>query len=83
MSTLSFGERVGLLRRRKGLTQEALGQEVGITQNALSRVERGDIKMLSGTLVALLADALGTSADYLLGRVQEPDQEESMAPAGV
>jgi transcriptional regulator with XRE-family HTH domain len=69
---LSFGERLAVLRRRQGLTQSAVASQAGISPNTLARVERGKVQMLRGDTVALLADTLDTTTDYLLGRVQNP-----------
>ena len=68
---LSFGERIGLLRRRQGLTQRKLGAEAGIHPNTIARLERGRLTDLPGKSVARLAHTLGTSADYLLGLSEE------------
>jgi transcriptional regulator with XRE-family HTH domain len=70
---LTFGERISVLRRRKGLTQQALADQAAIKANTVARVERGKVKMLRGDTVFALAKALGTSADYLLGATDEPD----------
>jgi len=75
---LSFGERIGLLRRRQGMTQRMLGEEVGIHPNTIARLERGKLTDLPGKSVARLALALGTTADYLLGLSEQeaPRAEE-------
>jgi DNA-binding Xre family transcriptional regulator len=80
---LTFGERIAVLRRRKGLTQQELAAQVGITQNTITRVETGMVKMLRGDTVAALAKALGTSADYLLSLCEEPDIASEGMPAGL
>ena len=79
---LSFGERIGLLRRRQGMTQRTLGEEADIHPNTIARLERGKLTDLPGKAVARLAQALGTTADYLLGlSEQETPREETPAPA--
>jgi transcriptional regulator with XRE-family HTH domain len=70
---LTFGERISVLRRRKGLTQQELADQAAIKANTVARVERGKVKMLRGDTVFALAKALGTSSDYLLGSADEPD----------
>lgn len=54
------------MRIDQGLTQEALALESGITRNVLIRVEHGRIGLLYERLFDL-ADALGVSANELLG----------------
>ena len=75
---LTFGERIAVLRRRKGLTQHELAEPTGITANTVARVERGHVKMLRGDTVAALADALGTTTDYLLGRTEDSGVEPAV-----
>ena len=79
---LSFGERIVLLRRRQGMTQRTLGEEAGIHPNTIARLERGKLTDLPGKAVARLAQALGTTTDYLLGLSEqdEPDAPSSSAP---
>ena len=72
---LSFGERIHVMRRRRGMTQAALASAVGMNSNFLARVERGDVKDVAGQLVAKLAQALGCSTDYLLGLADDTDEE--------
>jgi transcriptional regulator with XRE-family HTH domain len=73
---LSFGERIGILRRRQGMTQRTLGAAAEIHPNTIARLERGRLTDVPGRYVARLARALGTTADYLLGLT---DQEETSA----
>ena len=78
---LSFGERIVLLRRRQGMTQRTLGEEAGIHPNTIARLERGKLTDLPGKFVARLAQALGTTADYLLGLSEQETQREEEAQA--
>lgn len=79
MTTL--GERLLILRRRQDLTQRALARSAGLNSNTLARVERGELKDLSGQLLAGLARALGTTTDFLLGLSEREEREEDMARA--
>jgi transcriptional regulator with XRE-family HTH domain len=65
------GERVLLLRRRKGLTQPQLAQQTGMGIATLNRIENGHQSMAMDKVVALVR-VLGTTADYLLGLSEEP-----------
>jgi transcriptional regulator with XRE-family HTH domain len=55
-------------RRAAGLTQAELAEAVGITNESLSRAERGTILPTVRTL-SRLATVLGTTLDALAGRV--------------
>ena len=60
-----IGERIKLLRIRKGTTQEAMASMLGVTSQAISKWENNatlpDISML-----VPIADYFGVSVDYLL-----------------
>ena len=70
-----LGGRIALLRRRRGLTQEQLAQELGVSAPAVSKWETNhscpDI-----TILCPLARALGTTVDTLLQFEEEPDRQE-------
>src|SRR6266446_3890861 len=80
---LSFGERIGLLRRRQGMTQRTLGEEADIHPNTIARLERGKLTDLPGRAVARLAHTLGTTTDYLLGLSEEETPREDAAAGAV
>jgi len=68
----TFGERLFLVRRRRGMGQAELARLAGISVAALSKYERG-LRDPQGVVIAALAVALGVSADYLLGLRHNPD----------
>ncbi len=74
---MTLGERVLVLRRRRGLTQAQLAGQVGVNKMTIWRLEHGAIDDVKGQVIGRLAEALGCSADYLLGRGEEPKEEES------
>ena len=61
-----------LIRARKAKCSQAeLAEHLGITQQEISRYERGEIKAPVNYL-ADVAEYCGVSVDYLLGREPEP-----------
>ena len=76
MSTL--GERIKVLREQKGWSQADLSQETGILQATISRVESGVIPSLKSENILKLAKALNTSADFLVGKIDKMDFEDSL-----
>ena len=77
--SMTFGERVALLRRRRGFTQGDLAAQLGVRGNTISRIEKGTqgkwgFEDVKGKTVAALARHLRVSADYLLG-LSEDDRE--------
>lgn len=63
---LEAGKRIAELRRRKGMTQEQLGQQLSITGQAVSKWENGD-SLPDTLLLVSLARTLDCTTDYLLG----------------
>ena len=63
-----------LVRARKSkCSQAALAEHLGISQQEVSRYERGEIKAPVSYL-ADVAEFCGVSVDYILGRETEPVQ---------
>ena len=72
-----MGQRVADIREKAGLTQTQLGKKIGVSQRVIANWERKPVALRAEQLAAL-AEALGVSADYLLGR---PDAKPP-APKG-
>ncbi len=70
---MNIGARILTLRKQKGITQELLAAELGVTAAAVSKWEKGytlpDILMLCA-----LADYFGVTTDDLLDRTAEEKQ---------
>ena len=62
----TIGERVMLIRRRRGLSQRTLAARAQMSPTALNRLERG-LQSVWAERLATLARILDVSADYLLG----------------
>ena len=74
-------ERLRLRRVKKRLSQKALGEAIGQDQAYISRLESGIITDITVQTLERLADTLEVSADYLLGRTEEPDADIRCEPA--
>ena len=68
-------ERLMIMRRRRGLTQECLADKVGMVKTDISKYERG-VSMPTVARLAKLARALGCASDYLLGLAGDDASEE-------
>lgn len=66
-----FAERVQQLRVERGLKQKELGEEIGLSQKAISTIESGTRSTTIEKLI-LLAKFFDVSTDYLLGLKDEP-----------
>ena len=58
--------RIKNLREKRGLIQEILASELGITQQMLSKYER-DITVIKVDILKRLAEYFNVTTDYLLG----------------
>jgi transcriptional regulator with XRE-family HTH domain len=61
-----FGARLAALRQSRGLSQEALAAEVGVSRRVIAYYEARDAQP-PGALLGTLARALKSSSDALLG----------------
>lgn len=66
-----FAFRVKKLRKQCKLSQQELGEELGLKQTTISGIESGNRTTTIEKLI-LLAQFFDVSADYLLGLKDEP-----------
>jgi transcriptional regulator with XRE-family HTH domain len=67
-----LGTRVKTLREARGLTQGQLAYKASTTSAQISRLENNERPGAQAVLIGRIAAALGTTADYLLGRTSDP-----------
>ena len=67
-----IGARVRAARELKGWTQGQLAYKAGTVAAQISRIEHNERPGAQARLVAAIAEALGVSLDYLLGRTGDP-----------
>ncbi len=72
LNYIAIGQRIRALRMEKGLSQSALSELIDKTPTYISYIENGIKSMSLDTFVAV-ANALGTTADELLGNCIESD----------
>jgi transcriptional regulator with XRE-family HTH domain len=64
---MTIGDHIILLRKQKTLLQAALGKAIGTSGNIFGRYER-NIMTPSIDVIVKIADTLGISIDYLVGK---------------
>lgn len=64
-----IGTQIKELRQERGLSQQALAKQIGVSQKAVDFWERG-VNEPKASYIVLLCDFFGVSADYLLGRTE-------------
>lgn len=62
----NFSERLGLLRKQKGVSLAALGEYLGVTDEAVRLLEKGK-RSPSFEVLCALADYFEVPIDYLMG----------------
>lgn len=85
--TDEFAQRLAALRREKGYSQEALGSELGLSRQAISKWERAESQPDTANLIAL-ADLYGLTLDELVRNPRpasdpEADRSEGDTPSPV
>ena len=74
---MSFGKRLTEARKEKGLSQEELATLIGTKGPAVGRYE-WEVAKPTIEVAARLADALGVSLDYLVGKVDTALDADTM-----
>ena len=72
--TRGFSQTMSELRRKKGASQRTAAADLGISQALLSHYENG-AREPGLDFVCRACEYYGVSADYLLGRTDEPGGE--------
>ena len=67
-----FSQRIKELRKERGIKQKEMAQLLGCEVRHYQRIEYGEINIPS-LMLKKLADHFGVSADYLLGRTDNPE----------
>ena len=71
---MKFGEKITKLKKLKKMSQVELAEKTGISRDAISKYERGDV-LPSVEYAKRIAEALGVSLDYL---VSDSEQDEAL-----
>lgn len=67
----NFAGRLSALRLKSKISQTQLGEIAGVTQFAVSKMEKGE-RAASIEVLYALADYFDVSLDYLVGRSDDP-----------
>jgi transcriptional regulator with XRE-family HTH domain len=80
MEEYGFADRLKAARARAGWSQTELGKRSGVHAMAISRLERGEKKDVTGATLRKLALTLQVSGDYLLGLTEEIERVSPRSP---
>lgn len=71
LEKMNTGERIKSLRTEKGLTQEELGDMLGVKKAAIQKYENGAIINLKVDTIKRLSDIFNVSPNYIIGWIDE------------
>ncbi len=77
MDYYEIGQRIRKIRKARGLSQEVLAEQVGISTTHMSHIETGNTKLSLAVLVSL-ADVLEVSTDDLLYDQNHLDRSDTI-----
>lgn len=60
-----------ILRAKKGISQQTLGDEIGVSQQSINKYENHNIEPDITTLIAI-AEYFNTTIDFIVGRTNIP-----------
>ncbi len=73
---MSMAERIKELRIAAGLTQEELGEKIGLQKSAIAKYENGRVENIKRSTIQAMADLFGVKPSYILGF----DEDDGPAP---
>ena len=65
MDNASIKENIFRIRTEKGLSQDEMARKLGVVRNTYRKIEKGDIRLISGH-VSELAEIFGISEEELI-----------------
>lgn len=77
---MDLSARIASVRKQMGLSQEKFGELVNMSQRSVAAWESGERTPSFATLSAL-ADQLGVTVDWLLGRTDDKNAKKKKQPA--
>ena len=72
---MTLGERIKLIREKRGWSQNELSRRSGVRQALISELESGKKGDTTGVALKRLALTLGVTVDYLVGMYAEDESE--------
>lgn len=76
---MNLSEKIYYCRKKAGLSQEALAEQIGVSRQAVSKWETGEA-VPEVSKLPLLAQALHVSVDWLLSEAEPEEETQSHTP---
>ena len=62
----NMGERIKYLRESHGMTQDELGEKIGVQKSAIRKYEKGSVENIKRSSIKIMADLFNVSPCYLM-----------------
>lgn len=72
---MTTGERIKARRKQLAISADTLAEKIGVSRSTVFRWEKGEIEKVPAIELNSIASVLQTSAEYLIGIVDDPDQK--------
>jgi transcriptional regulator with XRE-family HTH domain len=79
VKTLTIGDRIKSRRKHLGMSADELGKRLGKDRSTIYRYEKGDIENLPLDILEPIANALGTTPQYLMGWEQVQKKNDTLS----
>lgn len=63
---MTMGDRIKYLRESSGLTQDQLGEMIGVQKSAIRKYEKGEVENIKRSAIKTMADYFGVSPCFLM-----------------
>ena len=73
MGNISIGERIDGLLRERGISGSRMSTDLGMSRSFMTELRKGRARGINADTASRIADYLGVSVDYLLGKSPTPD----------
>jgi len=77
----TIGKRVAALRAARQISQQALADEIGVSQPTIANIERGRTLEIKGFVLEALAGALNNTPRYILEGEQQGGADDAATQA--
>ncbi len=71
-SNISIGERIDGLLRERGISGSKMSTDLGMSRSFMTELRKGRAKGINAETAGRIADYLGVSVDFLLGKSPTP-----------
>lgn len=76
---MSMGDRIKFLREQLGMTQEELGEKIGVQKAAIQKYEKGSVKNIKRSSIKIMCDLFNVSPSYLMGWDEDEEKVKQVA----